>query len=230
MIPLRDNIPSRRAPVVSMAIIAVNVMVFLYEVALPVPELMEFIHKYGVVPAELGTPGELVWSIVTGRWGRVSPLATAAFVHGGWLHLIGNMWYLWVFADNVEDFLGRGRFILFYVLSAVMGNYAQVLADPASTIPMVGASGAVAAILGGYLLLYPGARVIALVPIGFFVTVQEVPALFFLFIWFLLQLISGVASIGADAVGGVAWWAHVGGFVVGMVLMNFWRRRPAPIG
>lgn len=229
MIPLRDNIPSRRVPVVTMAIIAINVAVFLYEVALPVPALMEFIHKYGVVPAETGTPGGLLLSIMTGRWGEVSPLVTAAFVHGGWLHLIGNMWYLWVFADNIEDFLGRGRFLFFYVLAAVLGNYTQVLADPTSTVPMVGASGAVAAILGGYLLLYPRARVIALVPIGFFVTVQEVPALLFLFIWFLLQLISGVASIGADTVGGVAWWAHVGGFIVGMLLMNLWRRRLAVV-
>lgn len=229
MIPLRDNIPSRRVPVVTMAIIAINVAVFLYEVALPVPVLMEFIHKYGVVPAETGTPGGLLLSIMTGRWGEVSPLVTAAFVHGGWLHLIGNMWYLWVFADNIEDFLGRGRFLFFYVLAAVLGNYTQVLADPTSTVPMVGASGAVAAILGGYLLLYPRARVIALVPIGFFVTVQEVPALLFLFIWFLLQLISGVASIGADTVGGVAWWAHVGGFIVGMLLMNLWRRRLAVV-
>lgn len=228
MIPLRDSVRSRRRPLVTLALIAANVYVFLQELALPEPALMELFYRYGVVPARVGTPGEVLGHLVAGRVDRLLPLVTATFLHGGWLHLGGNMLYLWVFADNVEDRLGRLRFLLFYLLAGVLANYAQVLVAPSSTVPLVGASGAVAGVLGAYFVTFPRARVLALVPLGLFLTVTEVPAVIFLFLWFGLQLLSGVASLGVPAAGGVAWWAHVGGFVVGAALIRLFGVRPRP--
>lgn len=230
MIPLRDNIRSSRYPVVSVALIALNVLVFLYELSLAPPARALFFQTFGVVPNQIGGPAAVLAAFTTGQWSSLLPLVTAAFVHGGWLHLIGNMWYMWVFADNIEDHLGHGRFLLFFLVAAVLGNYSQVLADPTSAIPLVGASGAVAGVLGAYLLQFPRAKVLALVPIGFFITVTEVPAVVFLFIWFLLQLLSGVASVGVNAMAGVAWWAHVGGFLAGILLLRLLspRRRQYP--
>lgn len=225
MIPLRDSIRSRRFPVVTTALLAINVLVFLYELSLDPSGLIRFFHTYGVVPRQVGGLGSVISAILTGDVGRLLPLVTAAFIHGGWFHLISNMWYLWVFADNIEDRLGPARFLLFFLLAAVLGNYSQVIVDPRSDIPLVGASGAVAGVLGAYLVQFPRARVLALLPLGFFFTVTEVPAVVFLFLWFLLQLFSGVASLGVPAMGGVAWWAHVGGFVAGAVLLRLLRGR-----
>jgi len=226
MIPLRDSIRPLRRPVVNHILIAANVLVFLYEVSLSRQGLMAFIFQWGVIPARVGGVGELVRGIVVGEWSAPLTLVTATFLHGGWMHLFGNMLYLWVFGDNIEDRLGRGRYLLFYLGAGVLANYAQVLANPASTIPLIGASGAVAAVLGAYLVSFPRSRVVALVPLGIFLTVTEVPALVFLFLWFGVQLLSGFASLGLPDVGGVAWWAHIGGFIVGMVLIKVMRRRP----
>lgn len=228
MIPLRDSARSRRRPVVTLALVVANVYVFLQEIVLPPPALLSLFRTYGVVPAEIGPPERVVSLLADGRLDALLPLLTATFLHGGWLHLLGNMLYLWVFADNVEDRLGRPRFLLFYLLAGVLANYAQVLAAPHSTVPLVGASGAVAGVLGAYFVTFPRSRVLALVPLGLFVTVTEVPAVVFLFLWFGLQVLSGVASLGVPVAGGVAWWAHVGGFVVGAVLVRLMGVRPRP--
>lgn len=226
MIPLRDSIRPRRGAVVNHILIAANVLVFLYEVSLSREGLMAFILQWGVIPARVRDLGGLLGGLAAGDWAAPLTLVTATFLHGGWMHLIGNMLYLWVFGDNIEDRLGRGRYVLFYLGAGVLANYAQVLANPQSTIPLIGASGAVAGVLGAYLVSYPRSRVVALVPLGIFLTITEVPALIFLFLWFGVQLLSGFASLGLPDVGGVAWWAHIGGFVVGMVLIKLLRRRP----
>jgi len=211
VIPLRDTIPSRTAPVVTLALIAANVLVFLHETALG-PHLPQFIEHYGLVPYVF-----VHWS---DRFGnpldpaRFLPLFTSMFWHGGWGHLIGNMLYLWIFGDNVEDRLGHGRFLLFYVGCGLAAALTQVALSPDSTLPTVGASGAIAGVLGAYLISFPRSRVLTLV----FVWLIEIPAVAYLAIWFVLQLLSGVASLGQpDGMGGVAWWAHIGGFVAGIV-------------
>lgn len=187
---------------------------------------MDFIFRYGVVPARLQEAGGFLFSLVTGQWTVASTVVTAMFLHGGWMHLIGNMLYLWVFGDNVEDRLGRLQYLLFYLLTGVVANLAQVLADPQSPVPLIGASGAVAGVLGAYFLTYPRARVLTLMPLGIFITMVQVPAVVFLFLWFVLQLLNGVASIGIPQIAGqVAWWAHIGGFITGMVLIRWFPRR-----
>ncbi|MDR5675140.1 MAG: rhomboid family intramembrane serine protease [Armatimonadota bacterium] len=220
MIPLRDSVPARRPPVVMLSILAASVLVFLYEVGLPPDELAEFFRTFGVVPARLLGPDPPYFTLVT-----------SMFLHGGWLHLLGNMLYLWIFGNNVEDAMGHGRFAVFYLLSGLAAAGLQVAFQPASSVPMVGASGAIAGVLGAYLVLFPHARILALVPLGFFTQLAEVPAVLFLPLWFLLQLVYGLASLGAPAQvgGGVAFWAHVGGFVAGVVLVRWfvprrWRR------
>ena len=210
MIPLRDTIPSSRVPLVNSGIIAANVAVFLYETTLG-PRLDAFVYTYGLVPREFA-PGALV---------------TSMFLHGGWGHVLGNMLYLYIFGDNVEDRLGHLRYLAFYVLCGVAAGATQALTSPQSSVPMVGASGAIAGVSGAYLLFFPKARVVTLVPLFVFLQVVEIPAVFFLLIWFLWQVASGVATLGsrAAAAGGVAFWAHVGGFVSGMVLGPALRRR-----
>ena len=211
MIPLRDTIPSRTAPVVTVALIAVNVLVFLHETALG-PYLPQFIEHYGLVPYVFVHWGERFGTPVDPA--RFLPLFTSMFWHGGWGHLLGNMLYLWIFGDNVEDRLGHGRFLLFYVGCGLIAALTQVALSPESTLPTVGASGAIAGVLGAYLISFPRSRVLTL----FFVWLIEVPAVAYLAFWFVLQLLSGVASLGEpDGMGGVAWWAHVGGFVAGIV-------------
>jgi membrane associated rhomboid family serine protease len=211
VIPLRDTIPSRTAPVVTVALIAVNVLVFLHETALG-PYLPQFIQHYGLVPYVF-----VHWSDQFGSPldpARFLPLFTSMFWHGGWGHLLGNMLYLWIFGDNVEDRLGHGRFLLFYVGCGLAAALTQVALSPESTLPTVGASGAIAGVLGAYLISFPRSRVLTLVIIW----LVEIPAVAYLVIWFVMQLLSGVASLGQpDGLGGIAWWAHVGGFVAGMV-------------
>ncbi len=223
VIPLRDNIPSRRFPVVSLALVAVNVLVFLYEAFfLTQAEREALIYTYGMIPAEV--LGVLpVFS--AGTWDRLQPLLTAMFLHGGWLHLLGNMLFLWVFADNVEDLIGPFRFLILYLAAGAAGNLAHALANPDSPVPAIGASGAVAGVLGAYLLNFPRARILALVPLGIFLTTAEVPAIFFLLVWFGVQLLNGVATLGVPAATGVAWWAHIGGFVAGALLVVLLRER-----
>jgi membrane associated rhomboid family serine protease len=214
VIPIRDTIPSRNAPIVTLGLIAVNILVFLHEVALG-PYLERFVYAYGLVPARLvywpGNPLDVE---------RFLPVLTSMFWHGGWMHLFGNMLYLWIFGDNVEDKLGHARFLLFYLLSGIAAALTQVALSPDSTLPTVGASGAIAGVLGAYLVSFPRGRVLTLVPIFFLPWLVEIPAVAFLALWFVGQLLSAFVSLGAPATGGVAWWAHVGGFVAGMVLVK----------
>ena len=210
MIPLRDVIPSRTTPVVTTSLIALNAVIFLYQWSLGPEAGTQFIFDWGLVPA--------YFSWVT--------LFSSMFLHGGFLHAGGNMLYLWIFGDNVEDRLGHGRFIGFYLLCGVAAALAQMFVSPESRVPMVGASGAIAGVMGAYFVMYPHSRIVTLIPF-IFLQVVEVPAVFFLGIWFLMQFLNGVGSIAQveAGTGGVAFWAHVAGFVAG-VLGGFVLRRP----
>ena len=220
MLPIRDNIPSRTTPVLTVGLIVINVVLFLYEVSLPQADLGAFIRRHGVVPARFGCMGSDA-SVSTAD--AVTPVLTSMFLHGGWLHLLGNMWYLWVFGDNIEDRLGKLRFLVLYLVSGVIATAAHVLSAPQSAVPTIGASGAIAGVLGAYLVSYPYARVRTLVPLFVFFAFVDLPALLVLGFWFVVQLLNGMASLGAEyagARGGVAWWAHIGGFVAGIVLVS----------
>ena len=222
MIPLRDSIPGRRTPVTMLTLLGTNLFVFLYTVGLGSPwEIQAFFETYGLVPARILGPDPPYYT-----------LFTSMFLHGGWLHLVGNMLYLWIFGNNVEDATGHLGFLVFYVLCGLAAAFAQILIQPASQVPMVGASGAIAGVLGGYLVLYPRARILALVPLGLFLHLIEVPAVLFLPMWFLLQLVYGIASLGvrSEFGGGVAFWAHIGGFVAGLVCIRMFARRPRRSG
>lgn len=220
MIPLRDTIPSRSFPLVTLTFIGVNILVFFYEVEHDV-ELGRFIHAFGFIPARYLYVSETApWDVGT----RFGPMLSAMFVHGGWLHLIGNMWVLWIFGDNIEDRLGKIRYVAYYLGCGVAATYFHYLTDPASPLPVVGASGAVAGIMGGYFVLFPHARVVTLVPIFFFLQILRVPAVIFLAFWFLLQLFQGLTMLTVNMGGGVAWWAHVGGFVAGALVLLPLRR------
>jgi membrane associated rhomboid family serine protease len=209
MIPLRDVIPSRTTPVVTVALIALNAVVFLYEQTLSDNQLERFVLSYGLVPVDF------TWSGVL----------TSMFLHGGWGHFLGNMLYLWIFGDNVEDRLGHGRFTVFYVLCGALAAAGQMLFNPASGVPMIGASGAISGVLGAYLVMFPHSRVLTLVPIIFFIQILEIPAVILLGFWFVMQLFSGIGALGARAdVGGVAFWAHAAGFVAGLALVKPFRR------
>jgi membrane associated rhomboid family serine protease len=222
VIPLGDSVANRSWPVVTWGLIGVNVWVFFYELTLGT-EIEAFIRTWGFVPASYFALAD----IAPADWAeRYVPLFSSMFLHGGWAHLIGNMIYLWIFGDNVEDRFGHFRYLAFYLVSGVAAALVQAHLHPDSTIPTVGASGAISGVLGAYLVLFPTARVFTLVPLFLFFPVMEVPAALYLGFWFLMQLMSGTASLAlaADA-GGVAWWAHVGGFAVGVVLAPILRRR-----
>ena len=208
VIPLRDTIPSSRVPVVNYTIIAANVAVFLHEATLG-PRSEAFLFTYGLVPREF----------------MVTTLFTSMFVHAGWLHVLGNMLYLYIFGDNVEDRLGHTRYVVFYLLCGAAAGATHALTAVHSAVPVVGASGAIAGVSGAYFLFFPTSRVVTLVPIFLFVQIIEIPAVFFLFMWFVWQVVSGVATLGAASRGGVAVWAHVGGFVAGMIVGPLLRRR-----
>jgi len=222
MIPLRDTIPSRRTAWVTRILLIANVAAFVVEIRQG-PALEVFLYRFGVVPSHwmVGTLQDVL------DWPRLaSTFLTSQFLHGSLLHLASNMLYLWIFADNVEDRLGHARFLLLYLGSGVAAAVAQLLASPSSHIPMVGASGAIAGILGAYLLLFPSAKIVTLVPLGFFLQTVELPAFLFLGLWFLLQWVQGLTTIGQVAdVGGIAFWAHVGGFVFGMAGLAILRPR-----
>ena len=222
MIPIRDTIPSRRVAWVTRGLLVANVAAFALELRQGA-RLESFVHRFGVVPNS--------WMVSSASdfldWPRLFlTLLTSQFLHGGFLHLAANMLYLWIFADNVEDRLGHARFLWLYLGSGVAAAVSQILVVPGSAVPMVGASGAIAGVLGAYLLMFPAARIITLVPLGPFLQTYEIPAAIFLGIWFLIQWVQGLTSIGQVAdVGGVAFWAHVGGFVSGMVLSAILRTR-----
>ena len=215
MIPFSDDQPRRGVPVVNFLLIAANALFFLYELSLG-PRLDGFLFQSAFIPASL-YDGPVILSLGTGLWSGLLSM----FLHGGWLHFLGNMMFLWIFGDNVEDRLGHGRYLVFYLLAGYVATFAHAFANPSSQIPAIGASGAISGVLGAYLFLHPGARIRTLVFLFVFFTTVEIPAIIFLPLWFLLQLGPGLASIGnADAAqGGVAWFAHIGGFVAGPILM-----------
>ena len=233
MLPLRDANPTLRTPLVTLGLVIVCFVGFAWELGLMASggeaALEDFISKWGVVPADL-----------TAAWGRgdyvsqqTATLITSQFLHGGWFHLLGNMLYLWIFGNNVEDRFGRVGFLVFYLAGGVLAGLSQVAIDPASTIPTIGASGAIAAVLGAYFVLFPRARVTSLVFLGFFYQLIDVPAIIVLGFWFVLQVIDGLASVGVTQTGGVAVFAHIGGFVAGALAARIivtWstRRRRSP--
>src|SRR5262245_25834824 len=215
MIPLRDVIPSRTTPYITVTLIALNALAWFYELALPREVLPLFLQVYGVVPADFTAPS----------------LITSMFLHGSWMHIIGNMLYLWIFGDNIEDQFGHGRFLVFYLLSGVAAALGQVAMNPESTLPTIGASGAVAGVMGAYIVIYPQSRVLTLIPLWFYFEMIEVPALILLGFWFLMQLFSAgaIAVTASSEGGGIAFMAHVVGFVAGVAgvfVFRKWRRQP----
>ena len=211
MFPVSDVIPSRRVPAITIGLIIVNALVFLYQVALPPAGLERFVGTYALVPA----------------WFRWPSLVTSQFLHAGWMHVLCNLVYLWIFGDNVEDRLGHVRYLLCYLGGGAAAALLQTLFNPFSAVPMLGASGSVAAVMGAYFVLYPQSRVLTAVFLVIFFDIVEIPALFFLGIWFLLQLLSGLGTLGVSnaAGGGTAFWAHIGGFAAGVAVGGVLRKR-----
>jgi hypothetical protein len=214
VIPLRDTIPSRRVPFVTWLMIAGSAVGFWLELAAG-PDVDRILHEFGLIPARYFA---LRQRLGAGDPELYLPFLTSAFLHGGWMHFLGNMLYLWIFGDNVEDRMGHAAYAGFYLAGAVFAGFAQALTNPGSTVPMVGASGAIAAVMGAYFVLFPRARVLSLVVWGFWVDVIAIPAVSYLAIWFLMQLVSGTFALAAAASGGVAWWAHAGGFAFGALV------------
>ncbi|MSP67236.1 MAG: rhomboid family intramembrane serine protease [Alphaproteobacteria bacterium] len=220
MIPLHDDNPTVRTPVVTVALIVVAGLAFLWQVSLGERGGERAVYSFGFIPALLFTDKQLPAELAV-----VPPFATiltSMFMHGGWLHIIGNMLYLWVFGNNVEDAMGHARFVVFYLLCGGAAAFSQALVDPASTIPMIGASGAVAGVLGAYLILHPRAKVLTLLPLGLAFPILHLPAMVVLGIWFVMQFVNAATSGGGP---GVAWWAHIGGFVAGVALIFVFRER-----
>ena len=214
MIPLRDVIPSRTTPYITVTIIVLNALAWLFEISLPQDDLNQFLYVYGVVPAQFSA----------------ATLVTSMFLHGSWMHVIGNMWYLWIFGDNVEDRLGHAWFIVFYLVCGIIAALGQIAVDPTSSLPTIGASGAIAGVMGAYFVLYPRSRVLTLVPLILWWEIFELPAIVLLGFWFLFQLFNAgeiAVTAGAHAGGGVAFMAHVAGFVFGGVVVLALRQRPA---
>ena len=214
MFPLRDENPSLTTPVVTRALIALNVGVFLYELTLG-SALPEFVRAFALIPRRFELALHGAESVTT----AALPLISSIFLHGGWAHLIGNMWYLWIFGDNIEDRVGHVRFLLFYLAGGLFAGLVHVITNDQSTLPTVGASGAIAGVLGAYAAAFPRSRVITLIPLFPFFPVVALPALLVLGFWFLMQFASGTLALAGGATGGVAWWAHIGGFGYGYVLM-----------
>jgi membrane associated rhomboid family serine protease len=217
MIPLRDLNPRRTFPAVTIGLILINVLAFLYQISLGAG-FERFIMRSAFIPDEFFAPG--------GTAADARSILVSMFLHGGIMHLGGNMLYLWIFGDNVEDRMGHVLYLIFYLLSGVAATLAHAFSAPHSTIPAVGASGAISGVLGAYLILFPGARVMTLIPFGFYMRMTEMPAIVVLGLWFVLQFLSGLVGDGAG--GGVAWWAHIGGFVFGVGLAFLFGRRRSP--
>lgn len=214
MFPIRDTIRSRSVPLANYGIIVVNVVVFLFQTSLSERGFYLLLQWFGLTPAEFSLFLPLQWITIF----------TSMFMHGGWFHLISNMWILFIFGDNVEDRLGSLRYLVFYLLGGSIAALSHVFFSPSSNIPTVGASGAVAGVLGAYFLLYPRARVLTLIPILFLPWFVDLPAFFFLGIWFLSQVANGL-MVGVDMMTGIAWWAHIGGFIFGLLLVRMFASR-----
>jgi membrane associated rhomboid family serine protease len=207
MIPLRDTQPSHSTPFVTLLLIGLNVFIFLYMLSLDAFSRNHLVGAYAVVPDRF----------------QYADLLTSMFLHGGWMHLIGNMWFLWIYGDNIEDILGHGKYLVFYLLCGALAGLAHVITNSYSRIPTVGASGAIAGVMGAYMVKFPHSRILTLVPVFVFITTMEIPAVLILIYWFVIQLFSGVGTVAFSQAsaegGGVAWWAHIGGFIAGVVLI-----------
>jgi membrane associated rhomboid family serine protease len=206
MFPLRDTQPSYSKPVVTVLLIVLNMLVFLFEFSLDPETQNAFVDYYALIPDHF----------------QFSRVLTSMFLHSGWMHVLGNMWFLWIFGDNIEDVLGHGKYLLFYLACGVAAGLAQVVINPGSTVPMVGASGAIAGVMGAYMIKFPHSRILSLIFIVVFFTTVELPAWIYLIYWFVLNFFSGVGTLGSSQAsqGGVAFFAHIGGFVAGIVLVN----------
>ncbi|WP_119458760.1 rhomboid family intramembrane serine protease [Rhodospirillaceae bacterium SYSU D60014] len=225
MIPLHDDTPTTIRPMVTIGLIVACVLAFLWQLALPPLAQQRAIFALGFIPGvffgDQRLPAEIAW-IPSGL-----SLLTSMFLHGGWLHLLGNMLYLWIFGNNVEDAMGHVKFLLFYLLCGVIAALTQGFTDPEVLVPMVGASGAIGGVLGAYIVLHPHARILVLIPLGFFITTARIPALLVLGLWFVLQFIQGSMVVGEQ--GGIAFWAHIGGFISGAVLVVPFRDKSVPL-
>ena len=227
MIPIRDRNPSGTFPYVTIGIIIVNILIFLYELSLG-SGLGEFIMKFGVVPLKVSYYSQVPDLTFINTF---FPFISSMFLHGGFVHLIGNMWFLWIFGDNIEDKLGHFKFIAFYFLCGIIASSVHVFFNSQSSVPCVGGSGAIAGVLGAYMVTFPRARVVTIVPLFVFIQVMELPAIVVLGFWFVIQFFNGAASITASTSGaGVAWWAHIGGFAAGVITLYimriFFARKP----
>jgi membrane associated rhomboid family serine protease len=223
MIPIRDTIPSKNVPIINNLLIGINVVMFVVQMMQGSHFGFErFIYHYGLVPARYTAPG---WAVGISRIQMLIALISFMFLHGGILHLLGNMWFLYIFGDNVEDRLGPMRYAIFYLLCGLISGLSHIVLNAHSTAPTIGASGAVAGVMGAYFLLHPRAKILTLIPIIIIPWFVEIPAFFFLGLWFLIQLFNASATSGSS--GGIAWWAHIGGFVCGMVLLKLFELLPA---
>jgi membrane associated rhomboid family serine protease len=224
MLPISDTIPRRNAPIMTWLLIAVNSVVFLFELGMSPYQLERMFYLFGIVPARYAYPTWAAWVGLPlhDYW----PFLTTMFLHSSWLHILGNMWTLWIFGSKVEDRMGPLRFLWFYLLCGIVAGIVHTLANPDSMIPAVGASGAIAGVLGAYFVLFPYARIVVLVPVFIFPFFFELPAVFYLGFWILTQVFSGTLALASpEQVGGVAWWAHVGGFTAGILLQFLFVKR-----
>jgi membrane associated rhomboid family serine protease len=216
MLPLYDTVRSHKFPLINLVLIVSNILAFLYEQQLSPAELQRFIFSWGLVPAHLISNPSTAWITIF----------TAMFLHGSWFHLLSNMWFLYIFGDNIEARLGGMRYLTFYLLSGVAAVLLQAYFLPSNQQPMIGASGAIAGVLGAYLISFPRSRIASLVPILFIFTIVEIPAAIFLVFWFITQIYSGLFTMQSANATGIAWWAHVGGFAFGVIMVSFFARRP----
>ncbi len=229
MIPLKDTTPRRSFPIVTILLIVANILVFLYQITLPEGASVAFIQTYALVPRHIE------FALQGRHYGLAQallPLLTSMFLHGGFLHILGNMWFLWIFGANVEDRMGPATYLLFYTVCGLVSGIAQLFFSWGANIPSLGASGAISGVLGAYIVLFPGSRILTLVPLFIIWFMARIPAVIFIGLWFIAQFLSGIGSLhtpGAANTGGVAWWAHVGGFLMGVLLARgtAQRRRPA---
>lgn len=218
MIPLKDLNPRRSFPAVTLLLILANVVVFLHQETLPAHAYDAFVKTFAL------TPSHIKLALEGHRYSPLQaflPLFTCMFLHGGWLHIIGNMWFLWIFGDNVEDQFGHFGYLMFYIICGLGSGVSQVLFSWGSTVPSLGASGAISGVLGAYLVFFPRAKILTLVPLIIFFFTIHVPAYVFIGLWFAMNFLSGVGALGAVNAGGVAWWAHVGGFLLGVLIAAF---------
>ncbi len=219
MIPLRDTTKSGSFPIVNTAFIAINIAVFIYQIWIAGDQRL-FMFRFGLVPAIVTTDLEI------GVFNRIYPFFTSMYLHAGWMHIIGNMIFLYIFGDNIEHRMGHIRYLIFYILTGVLAAVIQFLISTGSVIPIVGASGAISGVLGAYLLFYPKSRILTVVPILFFIRLIHLPATVFIFVWFLIQFLGGISTAGRGAdVGGVAFWAHIGGFAAGLILAQYFDKQ-----